>query len=236
MQLGRSPGPLPASDDLAAALRQAAQQLGHRPAVTVLRRDRRDEQGFASLAQWAAKGAHYLAIEHLLEPGDGIGLVGPAGWLPVAVCLAAWWSGVHVVTGSGAAGCPLVVRHEHASVAPDGEEVTYGDAVDGTPLGDTAAEPYAVAIQVFPDQPPAPRAAGDLPALVTDSGTWTQSTLRDEAGRWGHDETLGLTATDDPAVWVPALALRPLVTGRPTVLLAGADRDAAAGERVGRWL
>jgi hypothetical protein len=46
-------------------------------------------------------------------------------------------------------------------------------------------------------------------------------------------------ATDggpDPAVvGLVALAVRPLVTGRPTVVLRGVPRDVAAGERVATW-
>ena len=237
MQLGRRPAPLPDSPDLAGALRQAARTLGHRPAITVLRTDRRDEQGFASLQQWAAKGAHYLTIEHMLEPGEPVGLIGPAGWLPAAVCLAAWWAGCHVVVGERAVDAPLLVRHADVRTAPPaGEVVVYGDAIDGAPTGDTADEPYVVAVQVFPDQPPEPVASADLPALATDTERLSQRELLARSGTWGDDGTLGLERADDPAVWVPALAVRPLITGRPTVLLAGADRDAAAGEQVARWI
>jgi uncharacterized membrane protein len=74
--------------DVADAIRVAAARSGHRPAVTVLRHGRRDEQGYASLARWAAKGAHLLEIECLLEPGERIRVgVGP-DWTTAAVCYA----------------------------------------------------------------------------------------------------------------------------------------------------
>jgi hypothetical protein len=46
-----------------------------------------------------------------------------------------------------------------------------------------------------------------------------------------------VTAGTPTAAWLPVSALRPLVTGRPTVLLApGVDRAAADGDRVTEWL
>lgn len=235
MQLqARAPVPPPA-DELARALQGAAEVLGHRPAVTVLRADRRDEQGVASLRQWASKTAHWLVIEHGLGPGDRLGLVGPPGWVPVAVCLGAWWAGVGVALGGDAA-VDLAVVAEHA-VAPGGAEVvSYGAAVDGSPVGPATAEPYAIAVQAFPDQPPAPGAAPDLVALEADARTWTQAELL-AAARALPDGRLGLDSPDvAAALWVPALAVHPLTSGRPTVLLDGVGRDAAVGERVDSWL
>lgn len=228
----RAPVPPPAGD-LARALQGAAEVLGHRPAVTVLRPDRRDEQGVASLRQWAAKTAHWLAIEHGLGPGDRLALVGPPGWVPVAVCLGAWWAGVTVTRDGGA---DVAVVHEAAAAPAGCEVVRYGGAVDGSPLAPGDDEPYAIAVQAFPDQPPVPGADADLPALAAGGDSWTQRELI-AAARALPDGTLGLEA---PAVaaslWVPALAVHPLTSGRPTVLLDGVDRHAAAGERVDSWL
>lgn len=228
----RSPVPPPAPD-LAGTLRSAAEVLGQRPAVTVLRADRRDEQGAASLRQWAAKTAHWLAIEHGLGPGDRLSLVGPPGWVPVAVCLGAWWAGV-LVTRDGRADVAVVAE---GAEAPAGAEVVrYGTAIDGSPLGPTADEPYAIAVQSFPDQPPAPGAQPSLPALEVDGRVRTQAELL-TAARALPDGTLGIPGTDLPADrWVPALAVHPFTSGRPTVLLDGVGRDAAAGERVDSWL
>lgn len=243
--LGSARRPLPPPEELADALRTAAQTLGDRPAVTVLRADRREEQGFASLAQWAAKGAHLLEMEHLLEPGDRLALVGPPGWLPAAVCLAAWWAGVTVTLDGGA---PVAVVHEACQPPPDAEEVlSFGDALDGSPtssvgaLGD--AEPWPVAVQLFPDQPPRPRADPDLPALESGGRSWTQREVLEEVAGGALEGPLGVDAgpggpDGGPAAraWLPAVAVRPLRSGQPTVVLAGADRRAAAKEGVGTWL
>lgn len=235
MQLqARAPVP-PPTDDLAGALRHAADLLGHRPAVTVLRTDRRDEQGVASLRQWAAKTAHWLTIEHGLGPGDRVALLGPPGWVPVAVCLGAWWAGLTVVLDD-AAGADVAVVHEHAGTPAGAEVVAYGDAVDGSPVDAATHEPYAIAVQAFPDQPPAPGAAPDLAAVEADGRHWTQAELLADA-RALPDGRLGLDHVAlPPSLWVPALAVHPLTSGRPTVLLDGVGRDAAAGERVDSWL
>ena len=234
MRIGAAPAPLPRPDHLAGALSQAAGRLGHRPAVTVLHRERREEQGYASLAQWAAKGAHLLTLDLLLEPGDAVALVGPPGWLPVAVAQACWWAGVAVTAGPA----PVAVVHE-SHAPPDASEVLwFGDAVDGSPTGDVPGEPWPVAVQAFPDQPPAPRAAPDAPALTTAERTWTQTELIDEALAWGDGGAAGVEAPGDVPLerWLAATAVRPLLTGRPTVLLRGATRDAAEADGVDRWI
>lgn len=231
--LGGARRPLPPADDLGTALRAAAQELGQRPAVTVLRADRRDEQGFVSLAQWAAKGAHLLQTEHMLQPGDRLALAGPAGWLPVAACLAAWWAGVTVTFDGEAA---ITVVHEDAPPPPGaGEVLTFGDTVDGTPTSGRQGEPYTVAVQLFPDQPPPPRAGPELAALEIGGRSWTQRDLLGEVERFGLDGTLGIEATVEPRVWVPAVAVRPLRSGRATVVLAGGSREQAAAEGVTAW-
>lgn len=207
MRIGRAPGSLPPAQDVASALLRAAGALGHRPAATVVRPDRRDEQGFASLLKWTAKGAHLLEAEALLAPGDRLRLDAPAGWPALAVCLAAWWAGV-VVTTEGDA--DLVVVHE----AGEGDYAV-GEAFDGAPLAPTAVEPWPVAVQTFPDQPPPPRAEPDAPALRTGPVAWTQRELLAAAA--GAPAEVG--ADDPPQRWVPAL-VRPLVTGEPTTVRA----------------
>ncbi|MBW3620839.1 MAG: hypothetical protein KY461_11380 [Actinobacteria bacterium] len=222
----------PAAGDLAGALQAAADVLGHRPAVTVLRAGRRDEQGVATLRQWASKTAHWLAIEHGLVAGDRLGLHGPPDWVPVAACLGAWWAGVTVTVGGDA---DVALVHEGHTPPSSGEVVTYGAAVDGSPLQPGPDEPFAIAVQAFPDQPPTPGAAPDLAALEADGGTWTQAELL-AAARALPDATLGLDGTLPAAAWVPALAVHPLTSGRPTVLLDGVGSAAAEGERVTTWL
>ncbi len=232
MQLSPLPDARPVPPDLAVALRDAAETLGHRPAITVLRASRRDEQGLASLAQWAAKGAHLLEADLLLEPGDRLALRGPVGWPLAAVALAAWWAGI-VVTVDGDA--EVAVLHEGEQPPPSAEDVLWiGDAVDGAPTGPVEGEPWAQAVQAFPDHPPLPRAHGDAPALERAGRTATQHELIGEVA--GEKGVLGLEGpSEDPAADLVAVAVRPVVTGRATVVLAGADREAAAGERVATW-
>ncbi|MDX1659720.1 MAG: hypothetical protein R3343_12935 [Nitriliruptorales bacterium] len=235
MQLGRR-RELPLPQSLAEGLRAAADHRGHRPAVTVLRDDRREEQGFASLAQWAAKGAHLLEVDFHLGPGERLAVSGPPGWMPAAVCLAAWWIGAEVT--SEVPGATSAVLHESWEGDAASEALWFGDAVDGSPTDGQLEPAYPVEVQAFPDQPPIPRARPDLPALATPARRFTQEELIEEAAtRWDRDQVLGLDlATDpDPLLWMIAVAARPAVTGLATVVVAGPDRSAADAERVGVW-
>jgi uncharacterized protein (TIGR03089 family) len=234
VQLAPPPGSRPTPPDMPAALRDAAADLGHRPAITLLRPARREEQGVASLAQWAAKGAHLLEADLLLEPGARLALRAPAGWGAATVALAAWWAGL-VVTLDGDA--EVAVVHE-AFEPPAGavDVLRLGDAVDGSPIGDVDGEAWAQAVQSFPDQPPVPHGHGDAPALECGVERASQRELIDRVVDGNGYGTLGLdAATVDPVEGLLAVAVRPLVTGRPTVVLAGADRAAAQGEQVAIW-
>ncbi len=241
MQLQRRPSAhVPA--DLGAALAHVRQHGGHRPAITVIRPDGREEQGFATLAQWAAKGAHLLEIDAMLEPGDHLLLDGPPGWMAAAVCLAAWASGIGVVTDRDhplAASCTVAVFHDSRPTPEHDDVWVWGDAADGSPADADAgdgAEPWAIAVQAFPDAPPPSRASADLPALVADGHAFTQAELIARAVALPQDGVLGLDGVTRPASWIPALVVRPLVTLRSTLLLDRADRLAASGEGVGAWL
>lgn len=232
MQLSDAPGSLPEADDLAGALRNAADRLGHRPALTVVRPDRRDEQGFASLARWAAKGAHLLQLEALLDPGDRLRLHSPVDWPAVTVCLAAWWIGVHVTTDGDA---PVAVVHASLHAPGDADDVyVLGDAVDGSPDDPTDHEPWSVAVQTFPDQPPEPQAGSDRPAAEAGTDTWTHAELLAAASAWDAEGPLGVQRDEPPSVWLPAV-VRPFVTGYPTVILAGAEHGTADAEGIVVW-
>jgi hypothetical protein len=239
VQLGSLPARRARPPDLGAALRSARQELGHRPAVTVLRPERREEQGVASLAQWAAKGAHLLELDLLLEPGDVLALVAPLGWTSAAVALAAWWSGVAVTLDPELAG-PTVAVVEEGRVPPAGAEEVFwlGAAVDGAPLGPVPGEAWVHAVQSFPDQPPAPRAAAELTAVVDRDRRWTHAELLALVEERLPDHgTLGLDGAEAlPApLALAAVAVRPLVVGRPTVVLRDVDRGRADGEKVAVW-
>jgi uncharacterized protein (TIGR03089 family) len=204
--------------------------------VTVLHPSRRDEQGVASLAQWAAKGAHLLELDLLLEPGDVLTLDVPAGWTAAAVALAAWWSGLVVDLDGGG---QVAVVEEGRTPPPGAEEVLWvGGQVDGAPSAPVPGDAWVHAVQSFPDQPPPPRSAPGLLAVVAGDTRWTQEELLAAATEELPAEgTLGLDSATDlsPALTLAAVAVRPLVVGKPTVVLRGDDRAAAAGERVRSW-
>jgi uncharacterized protein (TIGR03089 family) len=245
VQLGPPPGALDGAAEVAEALVRAAAALGNRPALTVLSPQGREEQAVAGLAQWAAKGAHLLEVDLLLAPGDALHLDAPWSWPAAAVCLAAWWAGV-VVDLDGTDDVVVAVLDEHVPTGPRGAEILrVGDAVTGAPRGAVTGEPWTTAVQPFPDHPPAPRAAPSAPALRAGGRTWTQAELLTLARSSGRGP-LGLSGDRpgalagggdaDPAVaGLVAITLRPLVTGRPTVVLRGVDRAAAAGDGVTTW-
>lgn len=275
MQLGALPDAGPAPDDVAAALRAAAARLGHRPAITQLLPSGRQEQSVASLAQWAAKGAHFLEIELGLAAGDRLHLDAPPGWTTAAVALAAWWAGIAVTTTPD--GEFAVVHSSRApragtaaaeALAATTEILWLGDGIDGAPVGDrpgpgqsdtpagaddhgtalaTRGEPWVRAVQSFPDQPPPSRAAGAAIAVVDGQRTTTQRELLALAVTEGDDGTLGLDRPSlrgagrdrahpwDASTDLAWLCLRPLQTGRPTVVTREVPRGAAAGDRVGQW-
>lgn len=237
----------PRAEDVATALSGATALLGQRPAVTALRPEGRREQGFASLAGWVAKGANLLTLELGLGPGDRVAVAGPAGWPLAAVTLSAWWVGATVVPviGSGPAAASIVHSSTpHAELA--GDVMWFGDALDGTGAPPSAGEQWADAVTPHGDRPPSPSRDGELTALVDATGSAvTQRALLDaltddEGGvlgvvRHGDDDVL---ARPDAARLVAALALRPLVTGAATVVVAHDDpqRDAhAQAERITRW-
>jgi uncharacterized protein (TIGR03089 family) len=236
----------PSVSELAEALQQARARLGNRPAVTVLSPRGREEQAVASLAQWAAKGAHLLEADLLLEPGDALRLDAPWSWPAAAVCLAAWWAGVVVdLDASGPA--EVAVIDEHVVAPPEGLELLrVGDALSGAPRAAVTGEPWTLAVQAFPDQPPAPRAASEGPAIRHGDRVWSHRQVLELAREFGTG-TLGLRRDRPPAdepgaaatpaavLGLVALAVRPLVAGRPTVVLRGVPPDAAAGERVASW-
>jgi uncharacterized protein (TIGR03089 family) len=222
---------------VAAALTAARDAWGQRPAVTVLSPRGREEQGFASLAQWAAKGAHLLELDLLLGPGDTIRLDAPASWTSAAVCLAAWWAGIGVRLGEGPA-AEVSVVHTSRRAPPGSAEVFWlGDAVDGASAGDLPGpgEAWVRAVQTFPDQPPRPHADPHAVAVRDGEAALDHQACLALAGDLGEG-TLGLRAGQvAPLEELIAVALRPLVIGRPTVVLQDVDRDLATGERVTTW-
>jgi uncharacterized protein (TIGR03089 family) len=249
MQLGAPAGPGPVPDHVAAAVRDGAARLGHRPAITQLLPEGRQEQSGASLAQWTAKGAHFLEVDLGLGPGDRLHLDAPLGWPTAAVALAAWWAGIAVTLAPDDA--PITVAHTSraAAVPPRVEVFWLGDGIDGAPIAPGAGDapsgevpPIAVseawvrAVQPFPDQPPPAHAGAQVIAVVDGDHTTTQAQLLQLATGHGGDVTLGLDGPgDDATLDLALLCLRPLWCSRPTVVSRGLPRSAAEGDRVGRW-
>ncbi len=236
MELGTGGGEHTPPSDLAQALGRGARRLGHRPAVTVLHAFARYEQSGASLANWAAKGSHLLELDHLVGPDDAIAIAAPACWTTASAALAAWWLGAAVRLDS--AGATVTIRHETAIPASDavGEMLLVGDALDGGPTGPADHPVWTHEAQTMPDAPPAAAAGADRIALVRGAQRLTQQeviTMADDLG----EGVLGVeTDRVDPLLALVATAVRPLLTGRPTVVLrAGVGREDAEAERVSAW-
>jgi hypothetical protein len=250
-----------AASDIPTALTGAATTLGQRPSVTSLGREGRHEQGFVSLAGWAAKGANLLRDEFGLGAGDRIGIASPPCWPLAAVTLAAWWLGV-VVVPAATSGLPVRVRHTSAAASMTdrspgargrGTTLWIGDAVDGSGVppipGD---ECWTDAVILYPDRAPTPVRDGSVLALdLMDGAAATQHQLlralaEDPGGAIGilrHGDE-DLFARTDAALLLSALVLRPLVTGSASVIAATAEMSGievdlervATTERVVRWI
>ncbi len=249
MQLGggmpSGPRPRTAPD----AVTRGASALGHRPAVSLLLAAGRQEQSGASLAQWAAKGAHLLELDLLLEPGDEVRLDAPWSWTTAAVALAVWWAGgvVRLDAAADAAGGIAVIGADGDAAGAE-DVFVLGDGIDGTPGagGPAGHEAWTRAAQPFPDQPPPPRAVPDAPAIRAGDRTLDHATALDLAAAHGETGTLAVVvgppgphdtdAMADAVTTLALIALRPLLSARPTVVLRGVDRDVAAGDRVASWI
>jgi hypothetical protein len=256
MRLGAPVGSLPPSQDVAAALIAAAGALGQRPAITFHRGGTgqdgtgpdgtRQEQGFASLAGWVAKGAHLLRDEFGLGPGAALGVAAPAGWPLAAVTLAAWWNGITIVPVGDA---DVTVLHtalaDATSLAARTETVLWiGDELDGAgnlPVELTSehlGEHWIEAVTPFPDRAPAPSHDGTLVAVRTATGSCSQLELLELArttgdGTFGIDRRADNDLLDSDVTFelLAALAVRPLATGHATVVL-DASLDTARRMRV----
>lgn len=236
MQLSPPSAPGPVPTDVATAVTRALSTRGPAPAVTVLHPDRREEQGVASLAQWAAKGAHLLEAELLLGPGDRLHVDLAPGWPLAAVCLAAWWAGIAVALPGHDGAAEVAVVSEGRTAPSGADDVLWvGAGVDGGPLGTVDGEAWPIAVQAWPDAPPPPGAAPDRIALWTADGPRTQAQLLADAAAIGQGRLGAASDHLDPVAAVLAIAARPVATPHPTVLLVGADRAAAEGERVRTW-
>jgi len=244
------------SSDVASALSGAVARLGQRPAVTSHGAEGRHEQGFVSLAGWAAKGANLLRDEFGLAAGDRLGVASPPGWPLAAVTLAAWWLGITIVPAS-TPGLLLTVRHVALPDVPaggpaggrtaarGGDVLWLGDALDGTGIPPTHGdECWTDAVIPHPDRAPTPVRDGSAVALdlsgadqhgdsaVDRTASQLQlltSVSADPAGVVGILRRGGtdLLSGSDAVRQLTALVVRPLVSGSATVV-APADEVARA--------
>jgi uncharacterized protein (TIGR03089 family) len=231
---------------IAEALTAGGRLLGHRPAVTVLHRHARYEQSGASLANWAAKGAHLLELDHLVGPGSVVRLLAPPCWTGASVALATWWLGGTLTLSTDDPAVVTVAHPDEIAAAGAGHpDLLVGDGVDGAPAPDGPGRAPADSpvdgpswtheAQPMPDHPPTARASGDLPALRTSARTWNQAELLALAAELG-DGTLGVEAgVTDPVTALVATSLHPLLSGHATVVLRHVPRSAATAERVRTW-
>jgi uncharacterized protein (TIGR03089 family) len=90
--------------------------------------DTRVELSVATMRNWAAKTANWLADELEVAPGDRVAVFLPAHWQTAAVLLGAWWCGAEVVTS----GESRVAFVPPGGTAPD-TEVTAVASLD--PMG-----------------------------------------------------------------------------------------------------
>jgi hypothetical protein len=127
--------------------------------------------------------------------------------------------------------------------------VRWGYGFDGADA-DADGDMFTWVVQEFPDHPPPPRGVAGSPAMGGGKVVPSQQDLleqwRGSSGAAGVDGAAvaagaagaaGAPGAAEAAGWLAAAAVRPLVTGRPTVLLGpGVGRDAAVGDRVTDWL
>lgn len=231
MQLQSATPPAPPSD-LAAGLAQCARDRGQRPAVTVLSPAGRAEQGYITLAQWAAKGSHLLAMDLAAGPGTRVFVDVPPGWTLAAACAAVWWVGGTVVLGTARDVAGAIV-HESRQRPDVADLFVVGDAVDGgttEPSGDLV---WAEEVQAFPDAPPPSGAGPDVPAIDDGGDVTTHAEV--VAALASQRGSLGIDLATFSGHGVLEVAARPLVTGRTSLVLRDLDRDAAAGDKVAGW-
>ena len=198
------------------------------------------------MANWAAKGAHLLELDHLISAGHRVGLLAPPCWTTASVALATWWLGGVVVLDEPGA---VTVLHGDGEVDADGHlrdlarpgfdvaaALVVGDGLDGAPLRPTDLPAWTREAQPLPDHPPVPQADADLAAVVLGGRSFDQGELLSLARRLGEGTAGVEVGTTDPVTALVATTLRPLLTGAPTVVLRGVGRDVAAQERVSAWL
>ena len=81
-----------------------------RPLITHYDGTGRVELSRATVANWAAKTANWLADELDLEPGAPVAVRLPAHWQTAGILLGAWWCGAHVTDDASGAEAAFVTQ------------------------------------------------------------------------------------------------------------------------------
>ena len=179
----------------------------------------RVELSVATMANWAAKTANWLATDCDVEPGSPVAVLLPAHWQTVGVLLGAWWCGAtvtddptgasvaFVAPGGDAAGADLIAI---ASLDPMGRDL-------GAPPSGGAVD-YIGEARIHGDDflaiTPVP---GTTPALIGSSVDDLLATAGKRADTLGLDRESRVLSTRD---WpLPDGVLDPVLA----VLAAGAS-------------
>lgn len=164
------------SAHLPAALLDALETTGPRPALVWYGEEGRTELSGHVLATWVIKSVNHLADEVALEAGDGLLLDLPPHWKRLVLALAGWSLGleVHLVPGRDgtmSTSVPDVAPRAVATDAPAGETALTADEV-------LALEALALSMRFGAPLPPLARdwaqevrASGD--ALGVTVGPWS---------------------------------------------------------------
>jgi uncharacterized protein (TIGR03089 family) len=226
-----APSPDASIETLADAVKQAT-AYGHRPAVTAIGPHGRYEQSYVSLAQWAAKGAHLLTADLLLEPGDRLAICSRVSWHTSAILLAAWWVGLEVSLDPH--GAAVVILSEKPDVRdPNAQLFSVGDTIDGAPHEPFGVPAWTHEVRMFPDTPPPATCTAEMIAL---SDHHRRLSHRDVLARHDNDRVIGCDVSDTVTLdTLCDIAARPMARGQRTIILDGVPRTAADAERVDVW-
>lgn len=184
----------------------------HRPRL-VWHSQGRTELSTASLTNWAAKTAGYLVDELGAEPGDVVLWRVRRSWQGLPLLLGCWWAGLlvtDVLPSEAAAGATdpvaaFVDPDEPGSAELDVDEVVVASLHPfGLSTGDLPPGCRSVADAILPQgdrfATRGPGPAGDTPAVVTGSGSWTVAQVLARVGEVPVPDGAVLLSTMAPAL------------------------------------
>ena len=196
------------------ALTARARELGHSPAVVFRHADtgERTELSWATLHNWASKGANLLLDHCDAGLGAQVRLDMPAHWMAPVLSLAAWATGAAVAVEGE---CDVHVVHE--ADEPEGGDLLVGIGMGGRPMGPVPGDALTVVdVLAQPD---------DFVDDPGDEGAWavggrTQATLLSEAIGGGGRVLHAADRVDEALLFLVA---RTLPAGTGLVIARGYD-------------